>query len=220
MKRWILFSLAFIIVIATSFLSYLYIHRAEFLSQAITKAIDTPVHIKEIAFTHNGLALEDIRIENPTGTKVKNALTVHKLKVKLNFINLLKELTGFGAGKIEITEIKIDKPKMIVELFSIGSSDNNWKKIVDRSSHAQSHSAVPKSQRRFFIKKFLITNLQLEVKYAIIPEGSIRPSPIAKIELKNLGEEEPLTTQELLKAVFQELLDHAATDLNLKLPKD
>jgi hypothetical protein len=218
MRRWILFCVVFAVAIGAGFAGYLFVYRAEFLSLAITKAIDTPVYIKRVDFSMNGLTLQGLRIENPAGNTVKNALTVNKLKVKINVIDLLKELTGIGGDKIVIDEIKIDKPKMNVELYSLGSSDNNWKKIVERSSHK--HPSEEKTSRRFFIKKFLITNLQLEVKYAIVPEGSLRPSPIAKIELKNIGKDSPLSTQEVLKVVFQELLRRASTDLKLELPKE
>lgn len=215
MGRWVIFILSFVLLVIVSFTSYLYIYRADFLSLALTRALETKVHLKAVTLSRHGLYIKSLQIENPPGSKVKKGFSAHDVKIKMRYLELLKAITGVMSNKITIDAIVIEKPTLRMEIYDLNGADNSLKRLIERSA-AQNDSL---SSRMFMVKKVVITKVQLEVQHHNLPYGSLRPSPIAKFEIKNIGKKQPVSTKELLHTIAKGLLVEAEKELQPKKTK-
>ncbi|MDB6082089.1 MAG: hypothetical protein JWO53_1361 [Chlamydiia bacterium] len=212
MKKWITFFVLFTLLIVVSFVGYTYLHRAEFLSTILSKTLNISMKVKNIQISKHGLLVKGINVQNPQGCTLKNALQVDRIEVKMDWVELVKALIGVKNKKIVIDQIKIISPQMSVELFTLTGSDTNWKRLL---SNMPAGNDEP-SSRKFEIKRLVITNIGLEIKQQNISQSSFKPSPIAKLEFKNLGSDTAASAQEIIRGVFTALVSEAAKELQLK----
>lgn len=210
-KRWVLFFFLFVLLISLSYVSYVYHYRAEFASLEFSKSLNTPVKIKSIDFSKNGLVIKGLRIQNPRGCTQKIAFQANQVDIKIGIQELLKALSGYQAQKIVIERIKINKPEMDIELFTETGSDTNWKRLLNIISSANSEA----TSRKFEVKKILFSNVQLAVKQPNQSKSIPRPSLLKKVELQNIGENEPKTIQEVLYEAFSALTKEASKELEI-----
>ena len=211
MRRWILFYLFLFSAIALGFFSYLFIHRAEFASIILTKTLKTSVRVDEICLSKRGIQVVNFRISNPEGCMLKKAFSTDRISVMLAWRELLKVITGIGASHIELSEIAIHRPYIGLELFNDSGSDNNWKRLFDTLPP----STVTASSRRFSVEKLIITKIRVQMLRRTASLTTINPPVIARLDITKLGENSPLTAEELLHSTFMLLLDEVASDLKL-----
>ena len=211
MLRWVSFFLLFALIILCTFTGYIYTYRAEFLSAELSKALDVQVKIKSIGLTKNGLKIKGLRLHNPPDCTAKNALIIDKILLKTDLSEILKIITGINSDKIFIDQIKIDKPEMNIELFSITGSDNNWKRILAKVAAAKKAT----SSRQFEVKKVILTNVQLEANFHALPKTILKPAPIEKIELKNVGSGHPVDIRAVIHEILKQLTEHSSKQLGL-----
>jgi hypothetical protein len=211
MKKWFLFSLVFVLFMATCFVSYVYLHRAQFLELGLSRSLGVPVRIHAFDITKKGFVIQDIRIQNPPSCIMKNAFGAEKIYIRLDFKELVKTLFGAGPTKITISGIKIDHAEMNIELFTITGSDTNWSRILAKLGH----SSEEPSPYTFEIKKLVLEPVKVRISNATLIKTTLHPTPIAKIELHNLGSDGGIKTQDIFLIISKELL--AITSKQLKL---
>lgn len=210
-KRWVLFFFLFILLISLSFASYLYHYRAEFISLEFSKALNTPIKIKNIDFSKNGLIIKGLRIQNSRGCAQKIAFQANQIDIKISLQDILKALSGFQSQNIMIERIKINKPEMDVELFTQTGSDTNWKYLLNAMSSTNSEL----TSRKFVVKKLLFSNVQLAVKQPNQTRSIPRPTLLKRVELQNIGEDSPKTLQQVFYKAFSLLTTDTAKELQL-----
>ena len=211
MNKWALFFLLFVCTIFCTFTSYVYTYRTDFLSHSLSRMLGVQVKMKSVDFSEQGLKAKGVRIHNPSDCTLKNALEADKITIKMEWIELLKAITGITSQKIVIKHVKIEKPEMHMEFFTKEAQDNNWTRILAILAPAKD---LPVS-RRFEIKKLTLTEVKLEVKYHIFPKTILHPSSITKIELTNIGSEQSVTPKELFYTLFTKLVEGANRELGL-----
>lgn len=224
MKKWILFFVFFALLILLSFGSYAYMARAQFLSSALSTALDTKVTVRHIDFSSDGLLVKDIVIKNPPGCELKDALTLARVQVKTNWSDLIKGVLGLSKQRIVINELRIDKPEMTFELFNVTGSDNNWSRILDKLSSDPAHKKAkdakkekkPSQSTEFTIEKLLLTDITLEMKHHSLGKASFKPALIERIEVRDLGKDNGVALQDICVEVASILMKEAANQFALK----
>ncbi len=211
MNKWTIFFLLFVCTIFCTFTAYVYNFRADFLSHALGRELGVQVKMKSVDFSEQGLKAKGVRIHNPSDCVLKNALVADKVTVKMDPLELFKAITGIGSERVVIRQIKIEKPEMHMEFFTKEAQDNNWTRIL--ANIAQTKNAP--ASRQFEIMKLTLTEVKLEVKYHVFPKTILHPSPVAKIELTNIGREQPATPKEVFYTLFTKLVDGATNELGL-----
>ncbi|MDB6081199.1 MAG: hypothetical protein JWO53_471 [Chlamydiia bacterium] len=212
MKKIILGAFFGVLIAVSSLIVYGYANRVELLTKALTLAIGVPVQIQEIDLTKQGAVIRGLKIHNPHGCKLPHALIAEKITITLNWIRLLEHMVNFRKLKLTIDSIHIDAPIMGLELFNPTGSDNNWSRMFASSADAPESSA----SIDLMIDEFLMTHVKLKVEYHCFTEASLRPQPIARIELKNIGSNTDVGMKQLFQVISKVLLNEAASSLNLK----
>jgi hypothetical protein len=125
MKKWIIFFASFIFVIAICFSSYLYLYRAEFASNALSKLYGTPVKIQKIRVTQNDIEFQNVTVFNPSEYILQPALQINKVFLKMTPLDALSSI--FAEEPITIKKVRISDPQITIETQD---SKNNWKKLL------------------------------------------------------------------------------------------
>ncbi|HXF28806.1 MAG TPA: hypothetical protein VN457_03065, partial [Chlamydiales bacterium] len=188
MKRWICFFALFIVVMVVCFVGYVYMNRAPFLATALSNALETTVKVKSLDFSKQGLQIRNLTIMNPPGCDIKNAFSVDKINVKMDWWEVIKGVSGISKNKIIIDQIKIEKPDMTVELFNATGSDSNWSRILAKlSSDAQKKKAeaAPSSERHFAIRKLVLTEVKFQLKHHSLAQLNVKPIVVDKLEIRD-----------------------------------
>lgn len=198
MLKWIFFSLAFLLCIFIIFATYLYIYRAPFISNMLTKIVGTQVMIKEIDISKQGLKAHDVRVANLSGALFKNAFRVKTIDVQITPAQLVQAIIG-STHPVTIEKIEITHPAISVELFNAIGSDNNWKRIIDRFPPTlQEETGI----RRYIVKEIELTDIALAVKNRSLGNLTIEVPPIPYLIITPCPHDEPRTAEEITRTVF------------------
>jgi len=213
MKKWLFRIFFFIIFLAVSSALIVYVNRVKFLTAALSQAMNVTVEIEAIDIAKNGAVIRGLKMKNPPGCTLQHALTVHRIDILLDWMKLMQALVSFKKSKIVIDSITADSLLMGIELFTTTGSVSNWSRIVE----AVSQPSDTPSSIEVMIKKLVMTNIKLEVKYHNFVRATLNPAPIKRIELKNIGGEENVGMKQLFLIISKVLLNQAASTLNLKM---
>lgn len=186
--------------------------RAQLLTYLLSSALDSPVHIKTVTLCKTGAVIKGLTLQNPPDCSMKDALQVDTITLQFHWEDLFKALFIDKEGKIVIDSIKIDKPDMLIEIFTITGSDTNWSRILNKIA---TPSSTP-STLEFQIKKLTLTNILLEARYHAITKKIFKPAPIAKIELNNIGSDHGVDAKSLFYIVSKVLTKEAMAQFDLK----
>src|SRR5581483_516129 len=107
MLRWIFFFTFFILVLIGSFGWFIYNHRVEFASNALTQIFEVPVKISDIKFQKTGLLIKDFDIHNPKNCSRTLAFTTKKVEVQMNWFEIVKGILGIASDEILIDQITV-----------------------------------------------------------------------------------------------------------------
>jgi hypothetical protein len=211
-KKWILCSLLLLMLAGVSLLGILYIKRAKILAFTLSQATNVEVTVQSIDVLKNGVIIHGLKIMNPPGCTLKYALSTRDIAMTFDWAKLIKALFTFGMSKIVIDSIEFNRSKMGVELFTANGSESNWSHI----SEALSAPSKISFSVELMIRKFVMTNIKLEVKYHSFVKASLNPTPIKRIELKNIGSDSDVGMKQLFTIISKVLVSEAASNLNLK----
>ncbi len=191
--------------------------RVNVISYGLSKTLNTPCAVKACNFTKNSVQIKGLVIQNPSGCQLKNALVVEQVDILLNWNNLFKTLTGSGTRKIVLDKIQIDHSLMGLELFTLTGSDTNWSRLLNTAEGPPSNEPPNTSTDiDIQINALILNDIRFNVQYNAIAKIPITPSPISRIELKNIGTNTDVNAKQLLFIIFKVLIEQAANGLNLK----
>ncbi len=187
MKKWFIFFAAFGCALAICYASYLYLYRAEFTSQILTKIYKTPVKVDRIRVTSSDLEFQNIEIYNPTEYATQPALQISKVKIKIPIYSTLfalLDITPFSVRKVSIID-----PTVSYE--TIGDK-NNWSELLTNLANAQ------KSTRCYYIETLVIEDMAIEIRNKELHKHAKRPKSINNITLAYNEEAAPETPSNLI----------------------
>ncbi len=210
--RWTFFFLLFLFFIVACFVGYIYRHREEFTSNFLTKLLQVNCSVESIDFSPQGIKIKDIEIANPSNCSFPYAFEADEIDIKLNWSSFFKGLTGLSSHGMIISEIAIPNPEVTLEIFSLNGSDNNWSRILQAVAK---DTAEEKPSRTVIVERLLITNIDVRVKNHVMPLLSAHPSPIAIIEVKNLGDGAEFSTGSIVYTIFGILLKEVSWNIGV-----
>lgn len=196
MKKMCLFILFFILLIFGSFISYLYIYRSELSSEALSRALSTPVTIEKISFSKNGVSLEKVTVKNPKECSLQPAFSAQAIEISMSWQEIIAAF--FSNRRIEIDEIRIEKPFVGIELFKPDGSESNWKFLIHKLANKSK-----KTQKLFFIHTIEANDISLEVLTRSKNSPVKRIEQIAHIEFKEIA---PSSLSQILYQICKESL--------------
>lgn len=171
-------------------------------SRDLSKRTKVSVSIGAFGITPSSLKVDRIRMGNPPGSILKDALSIDEVKVSV-------PLTRFFDDNIVIDLMTMDDVYLGLEFESQRSTKGNWTTIMQNLKESTS-SDKKKAQdtgksTSVLIKKLIITDLQIELAYR--SDRKVRKlRPIEKIELDNISSEGGLPTAQITDIIMSEML--------------
>lgn len=166
------------------------------ISRELTGKAGVPVHVGAIYFTPSKIGVDDLVIMNPPKSVTKKALSIQETKIMAPLTNYLK-------SDIYIDEITIDDMFLSIEFDKKGSPNGNWATIM---GNLKSRTSSGGKQRRVFIKRVVLTNVNAVLAYRNERGRVKKLSTIKHLELKNISSEGGIPSSQIMHIILQESL--------------
>ncbi len=210
--KWFCYFFSFLAAILIGFFGYLFVYRANFLSNILTQTLQTPVRIEEIIITKTGIEFTKFTIHNPPGCQIKKALSAASIAVTFDWLDFILCCARSDTTTTPIKEIAVQAPYVSLELFNFNGSDNNWKRML---AHMTDDEQQPVSHT-FTVDKLIFTHITVEMLNKSVSKTPSKLTLIQKIEKCDLGNEEAVSLREINYTAFELLLSEIATELRMK----
>ncbi len=134
MKRWILFFLIFIAILAVSFWSFLYIKRVSFIESALQQKTSLQCSIKDVEIGFRQTRLQGLSCSLPDSS----SLTISQLDIDLSLFKVIFWLLNPFEQSMETGKWKGLDIALHVHATSPNFSQNGWKEWIDQVSMTKS----------------------------------------------------------------------------------
>lgn len=190
------------------FLFLLWSRMPDMIASHLSKKLMTTVEIGDIGLTRSSIDIERFIIHSPDGFKLPKALSAEKIDIQA-------PLTRYLKNDIEIDQITISDVYIGLEFDNIKSTRGNWSTLLANAKRAQDEGSKSTSEKTVFIKRLLITNIQVELLYQ--NDGKIRKlKPIKQMELKNISSQGGDLSDQLMNSALGEAIKQVFVEENLK----
>jgi hypothetical protein len=208
MKRVVLFaffSLSLLLVIGGS---YFWGKRAELVSQYLSKQIGIPIKIRSITFSGGGLiTVSDLQVSNSKeNDPSSSSLLIKEIQLYLNERTLFEKM-------IFISEMRLEKIYLNLEVYDIKGYSNNWSRLLNNPVNK---SQGIKEDEDFLLwksreKGLSVKELKMQTIECVITDKSSQKKfvtlvKIPEITLGNLGTSEPISVVNLFRLTIDPLL--------------
>ncbi len=194
---------------------YVYSYRVDFAQTILSRILRTPVQVKALEITKDGLYVQKLEIHNPSDCLLQNAFSCSSISFKMDWKELVKAFFDDNSKGISVDEVTIKQPYMSLELFNLIGSDNNWTRILNHLNSKKPNREKLKPARTFTVKKIIIEKMQVEVRNHLIGKAAIRPIEIEKIEINDVGSKSPMTSQQLIYIIATTVLNQVGKNVDL-----
>ena len=193
-----------VLVVIVLAVATLWVQRAPLVSWGMTRVLGVPVSIGSIDVSANSVAIRNLDIHNPAGTKIKSAFKAEKIEVRAKPTTLL-----FG-DVVKIEAITLNNAFLGVVLYNLTGSDNNWGRIMKNVSTEGAKEKEKKKDAKeakgLVVKLVGLYDINVQAYSRPLRRDVANPQ-ISKIEIKNIGsEKDPASVAELFDAIARELL--------------
>jgi hypothetical protein len=178
MKKWLFFFFSFAMLILVSFTTYVYMYRAEFLSNALTKLYGTPVRVAKVHLSKRGLKLQQITLFNPPEYIQQPAATAETIDIKMAPDELIAAI--FGYRPVKIRKIAIHDPHFSIILQNGSPHDNNWTKIIRA---LRKNTSTTKLGRKVNVSEFVLNDVSVEIRKRPKSKANSRLPEIPQLDL-------------------------------------
>lgn len=208
MNRLISTTLLLSLSLSALLLFYLWADRSSLLARRIEKALHVPVDLEDLELSWDRVVLRNLVIHNLPDSQLQPAFSAETLTLTFQIKDLWNQPTT-------LQSIVIENPQVSVEMYNKTGSDNNWKRMLGKSSldtegekpaAASSPSAVP-GKSTYILKHVRIDNTQVVALNHALSSRPFRPRPIRSIELKELSDGRPLPIDQIVRVIALALLD-------------
>lgn len=195
------------------FAGYCWIERVDLVSHFLSRKLQVDVEIGGIEIRgKNTLEITNLKIANPKGARLPHAATIDRIQL------VASPLSALGK-KIHVLLFELKGAYFSVELYNLTGSDNNWSRLLsavmkkEREVKSPSPDEKKSSQNKASSKEWQVDALVFDsIQCDILSEGLLggehKEVSISRIELKNLGSDQALTTQQVFQTVAQAVLSH------------
>ncbi|HEY4255269.1 MAG TPA: hypothetical protein VGM34_02855 [Chlamydiales bacterium] len=182
-----IFKIVLLLIIAA--LVFLWLIKASLASSFLTDKMKVPVSLRSLAISPSEMLIEEFKIRNPRGFKMKDALKAEEIQVKYGWKKLFHNPSEIDV--IEVKDIFLD-----VELSNATGTQNNWTAI------GANIPSSDKPARELIIHKLILSNLTAEIRGV---GGSQTPivRKLDRLELDEIDSREGFPTKQLISAIFK-----------------
>lgn len=170
------------------------------IASEISDSLGVDVEIKALYFGWNEVVVKGLVIDNIPEGKLAPALSAGTIEVKAGLTDILRK------DKIQVKELSIDSPSIVIETFNSSGSDNNWSRMIAK------HPSKETEPRQWNIETLRVTNIDLRFRHPDVTPNTLRPE-IPDMMLKNVSSLEHLPTEAIAQAVMNELTSLSLTQL-------
>jgi len=192
MRKWIVFFLAFALLIGVSFSSYLFFYRAEFVSNSLGRLYGVPVKVSKVRISKSGIKLLNVVVYNPSEFVLQPALSIACIDVRMQPKELFTLL--LSSQPCVLKKIRIVDPLVGIEMLNPNGTDNNWIRILASLANELN---LP-TGRRVKVSKIDLQDIVIEVRNRSVGKGLKRPPPIGHIEMSQVEKDKAMTIPELV----------------------
>ncbi|MBS0634600.1 MAG: hypothetical protein JSR37_03965 [Verrucomicrobia bacterium] len=196
MKKWLIFFSTFLFAIVVSFTSYLYLYRAEFTAQALSRLYGTPVQIANIRVTGKDIELQRLVLYNPPEYTMQPALTIKRVMLKMTPLQAVGYFFGITPNirRIEI----IDSTIAIDETHP----ETNWNTFL---SNLKPHTAS--TSHLCVVKSIILRDTSFQIKNKSLHQHTEKLPSIYEIEIELPNA--PLTPETIIYEITKQTLKSA-----------
>ena len=177
----------FITLIILAAIIFLWLIKAPILSMFLTQKLRVPIFIEWASIYPNSMEMRGFKIKNPEHFKMPDAFTVQETTVDYQWRE------AFG-NPLVFDQLALDDVFVGVEFVNASGSENNWTEI-------SAHMPKQKSTREVFIRKLILTNINIEIR-----ELGRMAKPITRhverMEFEEIDSKHGFPTEELIHRVF------------------
>ncbi len=209
MKKLIAIIIAAIVILFVAFI-IVWNMLPSIISSKLTKMAKVPVSITDIHFSTKSVEVERLKVKNPKGSVLDDALTVRTITADV-------PLTRFFKKEVVINQLLLDKVYISIEFDSKNSNQGNWSTIMNNlnESLASSLETKEEDQRGVLIKKLILENIKVDLVYRDTKEVQ-RLKKINRIELDNISSKGGVPSAQIMNIVMREVLRNIFSVENLK----
>jgi len=171
------------------------------LSRELSQKMDVRVKISTIGLTLDDISVNNLKIDNLPGSILPTAFTSKTIDLHAPIGNYLHD-------HIVINEIDVDDIYLGLEFNSPSGTTGNWAQIMgnlQRSQDKASSSSSKLSKRTVFIKKIVLTNLNVDVVYKTDKKVKRLPT-IDRMELTDISSEGGFPSDQIMNSVLGQML--------------
>lgn len=171
------------------------------LSRELSQKMDVHVKISNIGLTLNDISVNGLKIDNLPGSILPTAFSSKTIDLHAPISNYLHD-------HIVIDEIDVDDIYLGLEFNSPSGTTGNWTQIMgnlQRSQDKASNSSSKISKRTVFIKKIVLTNLNVDVVYKTDKKVKRLPT-IDRMELTDISSEGGFPSDQIMNSVLGQML--------------
>ncbi len=183
------------------------------ISSALAKRARVSVSIGSLNLLSPGFEVTKIRIGNPPGSILPQALEVNTLAVNT-------PLSRFLDDHIVIDSMTLDNVYLSLEFEAPKSTQGNWSTIMhnlkESTAREKTTAATEEKSTSVLIKKLVITNLNIDLVYRKQDQRVRKLKPIKRIELTNISSEGGIPTAQIMDIVMSEMLRNVFSQEGLK----
>lgn len=201
-----LVKLAVIVLLAVIIFAFIAKSRLpDIVSNNLSKKIHVPVQIDDIRIAWNKIDIDKITIGNPTGSVLPKAFSCEHLFV-------LAPVTNYIKKHVVVDQIEIDNVYLGLEFKTPLGTDGNWSKIIDQVNKSSSTN----SSRTVLIRKFILTNIYVDLVYRSEGTTVKRLRHIDRIELNDVSSKEGISSNQLTSLLIKEALKSILLEQDLQ----
>lgn len=202
MKKAIFITLISILVIC--FLGFFAFTRIpSWLSHTLSKRAKVEITIGKIGLSSDKITIDGVQVENPKGSKLKNALKVEEITSIAPFKNYLSD-------NIIIDEILLEDVYFSLEFYKPNSKEGNWSYISNNLSQSNKQEAAKQKAEgkstEVLIKKLVLTNVNIEM-YTHEQNAKLKKlKTIKRLEFTNVTSSGGIPTSQIMDVIIQQAL--------------
>ncbi len=190
------------------FLFLLWSRLPDMIASKLSKRLQVGVEIGDMSLSPNSIGVQRFTIDNPPRYKLPKAFSAQKIDIEA-------PLTRYIKNDIVIEQILVSDVYIGLEFESIKSTKGNWSTILANAESAQEESSKTASEKTVFIKRLLLTNIQVDLYYQ--NESKVRKlKTIPQIELTNISSKGGNISDQIMNSALGQAVKEVFVQENLK----
>ncbi len=179
-----------------------------YLASKLSGMAKVDVSINRIGIYPSSVSVQKIRVGNPRGSILSDALRVQTINADVPF-------THFFDQQIVIPEMEVNKIYLGLEFDKKGSKQGNWTTIMNNLNQSMGDEKPKDEKRMVIIKKLILKDIDISLVFR--DEGKVhRLDTVKRLEFKNVTSEGGIPTAQITNLIISHMLKEVFSLKNLQ----